>query len=311
MRRIDKSTHKIAGDQVTKDYLDHCCLQPNGRYESVRYDSKRDPGNGPCFCTAAGGAYRKRMTTILLENQNGYCCYCMRKIKTAQNELDSDEVVTREHIIPRGFSHGDIAKVQSYYQLSPELAPGQVLLTDDFESVNHDQSADFPPYPHKVAYNNLVASCNGTFPYVRNEKQGKPKICCNEARLEEDAYPIYFIDGIETMIDYLENGDMQAKCTVEPDLQKKITDVIDNAHLTCDPLRDIRRLWFILSHVPKKDIYSCRTEAQRDELLSKMLYKTEFFNERAITLHESFKKSAFWETFMLYDYFYDVFKDAA
>ena len=295
---------------MAKDYLEQCCKQANGRYQNVRYDNKRDAGVGPCFCNAADGSFRKRMTNVLLQNQNGYCCYCMRKIKIGQREEYSDKVVTREHIIPRGFSHADVAKL-AYYQQCPELSNSQVILTDDFEDTGHNQTDDLPPYPHKIAYNNLVASCNGTFPYVRNRNENKPKICCNEYRHEEDAYPVYFIKGIEGMIDYLDNGDIHVKCGVSTDNQQKIEDVIRNTHLACDQLRDIRHLWFILSHVSKDRIYNCKTEGQRDALLSEILYKDEFFEgNRTSNLHTNFQKDDFWQTFLLYDYFYDVFHNA-
>lgn len=307
MKWINKETHKSEADKVVREYLDNCCLRPDGRYANVRYDSKRDGGTGPCFCQADGGLYRRRLTNILLDNQNGCCCYCMRKIKTAQREEYSDEVVTREHIIPRGFTRNNKHTVTSYYQQSPELASDKVILTDEFEDVTHDQRADLPPYPHKVAYNNLVASCNGTFPYIRNDRQNKPKICCNECRVEHDAFPVYFMQDIETYIDYRPNGEVQAKTHIPQDIQNKINDVITNARLDCDPLKEIRRLWYILSHECKENIYSCRTVEQRDYLLSKMLYKSEFFTESNAALHEKFIKEEFWQTFMLYDYFYDVY----
>lgn len=308
MKWINKNrdNDKAEADQVVKEYLDTCCLL-NGRYQNVRYD-KRDPGVGPCFTSANGGSYRKRLTNILLSNQSGYCCYCMRKIKTAQNEIDSDEVVTREHIIPRGFTIADSVKVSSYYQLSPELSPINVIITDEFEDPSHDQNNDLPPFPHKVAYNNLVASCNGTFPYVRNAKGSKQKICCNEKRYEEDVFPIYFFRNIEEMIDYCTNGDIQAKVSVSSEIQSKINDVIANTNLDCDPLKDIRRLWFILSHVSKERIINCRTENQRNALFSDILYRTEFFTPNTPQLHTCFIKDVFWETFLLYDYFYDVFR---
>lgn len=310
MKWIDKSRNKTEGDQVAKDYLEACCRQLDGRYLNVRYD-KRDAGAGDSFCTANGGIFRKRLTNILLENQEGYCCYCMRKIKTAQMEQDSDEVVTREHIIPRAFSQKDLTKLTTYYQQCPELSKDQVILTDEFEEITHNQSDDLPPYPHKIAYNNLVASCNGTFPYKRNDRGNKQKICCNEERHDNDAFPIYFIRNIADMIDYLDNGDIHPKCTVAPDIQQKIEDVIENTKLACNELKDIRRLWFILSHIPKERVYSCKTVAQRNKLFSETLYKAEFFEERNVYLHEKFQKSDFWETFMLYDYFYDVYHKVA
>lgn len=301
----NKGTNKRDAEKVVKEYLNKYCLKSDGRYHSIRYDD-RDPGTGPSFCKAEAGSYRKRLTNILLNNQDGYCCYCMRKIKTAQHEEDSDEVVTREHIIPRGFTTANKSKVTDYYQQCPEME--EVILTDEFEDIAHSQVNDLPPYPHKVAYQNLVASCNGTFPYVRNDKQNKPKICCNEARHEKDAFPVYYFQDIESCIHYLPNGDIQIRASVSTDKQNEINDVITNAKLNCDELRDIRRLWYILSHVSKERIYNCRTEEQRNYLLSELLWKDEFYDESSADLHRCFVKDVFWATFMLYDYFYDYFQ---
>ena len=76
---IDKSTNKLLGDQVTKDYLDNCCLDTaTGRYSNVCYD-KRD-GYGNRFSSTNMGIYKKRMIDAIYRNQHGYCCYCLRKL---------------------------------------------------------------------------------------------------------------------------------------------------------------------------------------------------------------------------------------
>lgn len=172
MLYIDKSKNKDDGNQITMDYLKTCCLGADGRYHDIRYDN-RDAGTSHTFCSHNQREYRKRLVNILLENQQNRCCYCLRKLKTAQCEEDSDEVVTLEHIIPRGFESGN-GKLP-YYQSAPELSPEEVVMTDEYEQT-YDQSK--LGLPHKVAYNNIVASCNGTFPYVRNQNEGKSKICC-------------------------------------------------------------------------------------------------------------------------------------
>ena len=302
MLYIDKSKNKKEGVQVTKDYLQTCCCGTDGRYHEIRYDN-RDAGSTQTFCSHNNREYRKKMINILLANQHNLCCYCLRKLKTAQREEDSDEVITLEHIIPRGFTSGN-SKVP-YYQSAPELSPAEVVMTDEYESISHDQSR--PGLPHKVAYNNLVVSCNGTFPYVRNQHEGKSKVCCNEFRKEEDAYPVYFLQHIFEYIDYTSDGDIHGKCDIEPNIQSKIEEVINHTNLQYDSLKQIRRLWFILSHVPKEEIYSCHTISQRDDLFARELYKSEFFDSNTSFLHDKFKLDDYWNTFMLYDIFYDLF----
>ena len=107
MLYIDKSKNKKEGVQVTKDYLQTCCCGTDGRYHEIRYDN-RDAGSTQTFCSHNNREYRKKMINILLANQHNLCCYCLRKLKTAQREEDSDEVITLEHIIPRSFTSGNI-----------------------------------------------------------------------------------------------------------------------------------------------------------------------------------------------------------
>lgn len=304
MLYIDKSKHREEGLQITKDYLQTCCLGTDGRYHNIRYDN-RDSGTNQTFCGYNHRVFRKRLINVLLENQHNLCCYCLRKLKTNQREEDSDKVVTLEHIIPRSYTRANNQEL-SYYQNVPELSLTEVVVTDEYESLNYNQGGT--AQPHKVAYNNLVASCNGTFPYVRNENEGKSKLCCNEFRQNKKAYPIYFIENIHQYIDYQSDGNVYGVCNSDDDLINKIEDVIKNTNLYCDSLKQIRRLWFILSHIPKEEIYSCHTESQRDDLFSRELYKTEYFDmESTSELHNKFLKDDYWNTFMLYDVFYEIF----
>ena len=94
---------------------------------------------------------------------------------------------------------------------------------------------------------------------------------------------------------------------IEYVIQSKIEDVINHTNLQYDSLKQIRRLWFILSHVPKEEIYSCHTISQRDDLFARELYKSEFFDSNTSFLHDKFKLDDYWNTFMLYDIFYDLF----
>ena len=160
---IDKSTNKVLGDQVVKDYLDNCCLDTvTGRYSNVCYD-KRD-GCGKRFSSTNMGIYKKRMIDAIYRNQHGYCCYCLRKLnKKASN--GGIEKISLEHIIPRGYDNTNNARLADY-QAAPNLNIGDVILREDFE---RNTNQDTPPYPHNVAYNNLVASCLGNFPDEKME----------------------------------------------------------------------------------------------------------------------------------------------
>lgn len=300
MLYIDKNTHKQAGDEVIDDFLNTCCRTPDGRYQGIRYDKTRDAGTNPAFCSANGRSFRKRLVNILLDNQQRRCCYCLRKLKI--NKVDGDdELVTLEHIIPRGFESG--AAKLAYYQRCSTIDSTKVLLTDEFES---SAVQTLPPYPHKVAYNNIVASCNGTFPNELSSRGGKSRICCNEARIEKDAYPVYFLPNIADMVVYSSNGDINAKSG--SGYETEITTLISSVKLQCQSLLDIRQLWFELHRCNYREIYSCKTESEREYLFSRVLYVSSTIGpERASELHTKFKVQENWDTFMLYNEFYRIY----
>lgn len=300
MLYIDKNTHKQAGDEVIDDFLNTCCRTPNGRYQGIRYDKKRDDGTNPAFCSANGRSFRKRLVNVLLSNQQKKCCYCLRKLKI--NKVDGDdELVTLEHIIPRGFESG--AAKLAYYQRCSTIDSTKVQLTDEFESA---AVQTLPPYPHKVAYNNIVASCNGTFPNELSSRGGKSKLCCNETRHEDDAYPVYFLPNIAGMVEYSSNGDINAKSG--SGYETEISTLISNVKLQCKSLVDIRQLWFELHGCSYREIYGCKTQSDRDYLFSRVLYISSTIEaKRASELHTKFMVQENWDTFMLYNEFYKIY----
>lgn len=299
MLYIDKDAHKKEGNAVIDDFLNTCCRTPIGRYQGIRYD-KRDDGTNPTFCNANGRSFRKRLINVLLSNQQKKCCYCLRKLKI--NKVDgNDELVTLEHIIPRGFKSG--TPQLANYQRCSIINSTKVQLTDEFEN---SAVQTLPPYPHKVAYNNIVASCNGTFPNELSSHGGRSRLCCNETRREEDAYPVYFLPNIADMVEYASNGDINAKSG--SGYESEITTLISNVKLQCKSLLDIRQLWFELHRCSYREIYSCRTQSAREQLFSRVLYVSSTIDcMRASELHTKFMVQENWDTFMLYHEFYRIY----
>lgn len=300
---IDKSKHRREGLDVIETYLEEKCKNSNNRYSDIRYDS-RDNGTRIPFYSSEKGKYRKKLTRILLENQNRLCCYCLRRLKTAQDERDSDQKITLEHIIPRGFTSGDNV---AYYQSAPGLSPDDVELTDCYESIDHVQRKYI--HPHKIAYNNLVISCNGTFPDKETSNGGRQKICCNLARRRKEAYPIYFLPHVSKLVVYLKDGDVQAMPnTNEFDL---VDTMLTNTELHCDSLKEIRFLWYLLRDENIEDIKQCNTsDSSRSLILSRHLFdrRSNVEIERASELLTKFSKPMYWDTFMLYSIFYGIMK---
>lgn len=297
MRWIDKSGNRVAGLQITSDYLNNHCLGSNGRHSNIEYRDRSQR----CFCNADNAQYRKKLTQLLLSEQDNMCCYCLRRLKTGQREEWSDQTITLEHIIPQGFISGVDA---AYYQTAPGLTPTEVEMTDVYESSGYNQQPHI--HPHKVAYNNLVVSCNGTFPDIETNNGGKQKICCNVKRQQLPAYPIYFYKDVPQWVDYLRDGDVQAVInTIE---EAHVSTLIASTNLQCDSLKDIRFMWYLLRREVLPDIYKCNSsKSKREYLLCKILFDNNIVDiERSIALFEKFKKDVYWDTLILYNEFYNI-----
>lgn len=295
MQYIDKNKHKVEGTQVTTDYLRYCCIDELGQYCNIDY-----AGTFHTAKSTSGKTYSKRMEAVLMHSQQRFCCYCMRK-------MDGSETVTLEHIIPQSLKStmAGANKEMAFYHRIPELAASEVALTDTFSGKQATMRA---PLPHTVAYNNLVASCTGTFPDKLKLTTGNAvACCCNNKRKNERALPVYFLQGIETMVDYLKNGEVRA--IRNTDWTDDIDEVIRHTSLNCKSLQQIRRLWFLLSDCDYRDICACSgNEGKRKELLCKVLFSGKEYNlDESMALHNKFLKQDYWDTFMRYQWFYHVF----
>lgn len=191
MRYIDKNTNRAAGNQVTQDYLDGHCKDAGGHYSGITYRNRRRT-TYPEFCSCGSPTYYNRMVRLLLNEQNDRCCYCLRRLNFVTP--DHDEAVTIEHIVPQSITIARQAEFDQYRTFAPNINTN-VVLKDRFESTPGPQHT--PPFPHTIAYDNMVASCNGSFPPGVGSKA-----CCNGKRENYMALPVYFRSDIAQSLDY-------------------------------------------------------------------------------------------------------------
>jgi hypothetical protein len=267
MRYIDKIPYKSQGDSLVDDYLLKT-KDADGCYINIDYSTFRS-------------AYRAPLTKLLLEAQHRYCCYCMRK-------LNAKEHVTFEHIIPQSEKTAAV----DYYRAAPGLSDTEVILTSEFINVPGRQT---PPYPHVVAYNNLVASCDGSF------TDGTRALCCNHKRGDRMAFPLYLLPDAESHVIYTDNG----RAISISDQQEKGSVLIDNVGLNCQILVEIRRLWYVLRHEDYREICACsHLEEKRKYILSRNLFKSVADAERYFNIFQKFSRQNYWDKLMRYNYFY-------
>ena len=129
---------------------------------------------------------KSELREILIDEQGERCCYCMRK-------LEKSSKTTLEHLIINNIK----TKVDfDNYLTKQTILNDNVCYASDFI---RDQIIKYPPYPHTIAYHNLVASCNGKL-------VGNIVECCNNKRGDKFIEPIVLFPNIREKIIYKKNG---------------------------------------------------------------------------------------------------------
>lgn len=237
------------------------------------------------------GTTRDLMVAELMTAQHCYCCYCMRDLSYV-----NPRARTIEHIIP---DNADIENFNEYMNLKlPELARNWLVHKN---SVKGRVNAKVPPYPHDVAFDNFVLSCDGCFPQDDGEH-----LCCNNRRGSQFVYPLYFIADIENKLIFSPDGKVKP---VKMDATQAIIffQAISALQLNVKILRYIRRLWHLLSPVGLKQLEDCRrNKDQRTNILRNALFKSadpEQLDEDNEILRR-FMKDSYWDLFLSYHWFY-------
>lgn len=291
MQYINKELNRESGNNITNAYLHDIWIEDEQRYPVDYNDSFKKLPN-------KANSYYKQMTQVLLNNQNHYCCYCMRR-------LTGEGDTTLEHIIPQTADENDAR----YYQKDefPWLKRN-IKLSVLF---SHEQNPDLTQMPHSVCYDNLVASCHGKFPIAKKEADIETDgHCCNHPRGVKRALPLYFLTNIDTIIMYEINGSILAN----PDSPwcEEAKELIQSAQLTWETLSDIRALWYVLRDIDIDQIKADgKDEQSRKDLIQDNLYLTEYSEERINALIAKFTKKQYWECFLLYDWFHSYHWNAA
>lgn len=164
MQYIGKSINSNNGTQIIDDLLRQCWI--SSEYKDANYDTLSKPN------------FRLPFVDELLQEQNSYCCYCMKL-------LENNHKTTLEHIIPQ---KADIVEFSKY---NDPILTINVIHKESFDK----NSNIIPPvrYPHDIAYHNLVASCDS-------------KSNCNNFRKNSLIVPFFYDINIENKIEYDSEG---------------------------------------------------------------------------------------------------------
>lgn len=276
MRYIDKTAGYTEGNRITDEYLENECKTSDPVTGCVRYINIDYAGS------FTNRGYKNRLLKLGMDMQQKYCCYCLRKIENSKQ-------ATLEHIIPQKLT------TTNGYDTYSELSAHEIVLTDDFRSAPNQNR---PPYPHTVAWNNLVVSCNGHFPLDNNVTSH----CCNNARSSDFAPPVYYLPDIEARIIYMQDGTMLAQIG---ELYDNVQDTIRAAKLNHQSLKEIRRLWYLLRNLPYKEIVKCLHD--RNLRMKTLISVFNMDNKKDVDFIFKYHRNEYWEVFMKYHLFYTIF----
>lgn len=229
MRYISKYIFKKKGHAIIKKFIHDHWDKETGCYFNLNYNElKRN----------------KSFERQLIKEQHGFCCYCMRRL--------NDKEITLEHIIPQKIKKNNLESDVKYYAQFGRLKRRYVKY---MESIPKDRKLKLPPYPHSMAYENIVASCTGK---IYNEgKQYTLHQCCNNFRGNKRIIPCFFTPEIEIDVKYRTDGTI--------DCPERYDDTIKKLNLEHRSLVFIRKIWasIVKANITIRDVQN----AKKDELL--------------------------------------------
>jgi len=264
MEFIDKTQGKAEADQRIEAFLQSL----NGNYPSDLYEALR-----------AKTIVKNGLVKQLLRENNNRCCYCMREIGGA----------SLEHVIPQ--STKDQNQYNQYFTLDSELKNADIVL----ESAFLQNPTTVPPYPHTIAYENLIPSCLGTF-------ASKESKCCNNKRGNRFIHPLIFRNTIAREIVYKENGSVIWRD--EPDDNSpQAMPTITTLGLDCAELKVIRRIWCYLAQ------HNLSYDANREEVIYNLIFQpSNSEEEELLNVLLNFERDDYWNLLAKYSYFNDASK---
>lgn len=282
MRFIDKNnpTNRIEGLSINRKILNNCW--DGKKYVNLDYHS----------------VDKVELYEHLKNEQNGLCCYCMRRIRT-QDDKEKRHLknITLEHVIPHKIKGDEWNRDKELYRKIPQLNNKNLEVCIEGNITDPYKKFGMPPFPHFLAYDNLVASCDGQ----TLDESGSlvSHHCCNNKRGNNYVEPLYFHQDVSTEITYDSRGHIQCAEKYVPYLQEKT-----GVNIMSPFLNDVRLFWKKVadSEYTTEDIF----KAENDEELRCDIIDDIFTYDP--TGHWFFlKKQRSWCIYSEYDWFYDYY----
>ncbi|HEY5593354.1 MAG TPA: hypothetical protein VIK55_20350 [Paludibacter sp.] len=256
---IDKNDpiYSALGNRLVSRFVESCWQPYAGSYINLYFDDFR----------RGGGMFK--LTGC---QQHNLCCYCMRLVKETNRTL--------EHVVPKSVNDDDVLR---RYQYSGLVSPYIFILK------NKNVHFHTPPFPHIIAYQNLVLSCDGDI-------FGNGIVhCCNKFRGNKDIIPIMFDSSVGQMVNYAKDGTMI--------YSEALNSTVLNLGLEYQTLVLIRKMWYTLSVQFSVDEISM---ARADR--SKFVELLEIMEGMPSELKQTFSNQTYWNLLFEYYWFYEYYR---
>lgn len=235
MQYISKYNYKKKGHAVIRRFLRRQWDKEAGCYFNLNYNQlKRD----------------KSFEYLLINEQHRFCCYCMRHLSKGE--------VTLEHVMPQKIKNKVPVSDIIYYAQFGRLKKRYVKY---MESIPKDKRLKVPPYPHSIAYENIVASCTGKV-YNEGEEYALHQ-CCNNFRGNKKIVPFFFIPQIEKKMGYRRDGTIECP--------ERFEDTVKYLNLEHPSLTFMRRIWatVVKAGITITDVQKAQEDIQlREDIIS-------------------------------------------
>lgn len=272
MQFISKFKYRKKGHRIVKSFIRGQWDYDNKRYINLKYNElKRE----------------KRFKYLLLKEQQGFCCYCMRKIPLKD--------VTLEHVMPHHITNNKSQKDEiRYYSKFGRLKRKYVYYCPDANIPLSPQLCT-PPFPHCIAYENLVASCNGKV-FEGGEKYLLHKSkCCNNFRGNDKIIPLFFMPAVAEIIYYEIDGTLT--------YIEKYHPTISSLNLMHPTLIFIRKVWakIVINNISLSLVNKALTDNEA---------RTDIIDDIDIDKSErnTLKADVYWKLLIEFYWFYGYFQ---
>lgn len=250
MKFIDKAWHEEEANIMIDEFIDSGWNEEESSYCGIAY--KQLP---------------KSIRLLITKSQDSLCCYCLKAL--------DDSGLTLEHVIPESLNAGNQSEFDRYGSYIPKLAT-HVIPGDQFRQSRAKRET--PPYPHDIAWYNLLASCN------------HPDHC-NHKRQNLFIIPIPLDPTLAEAISYFKDGICFSG-------NMELTDTLKVLNLNQSMLKKIRSVWFFLAERGYQDVKYISNNKKK--ILAEI---DKNFDTGGLGLKGTFDNDANWGKLISYGYF--------